>query len=34
MYKRIDDVDAVLKASTGKPVLILKNSASLPENRA
>ena len=30
MYKTIDDVDAVLKASEGKQILILKHSASCP----
>jgi len=30
MYKRIDDVDAVLKARTGKQILILKHSEICP----
>ena len=30
MYKTIDDVDAVLKASHGKPILILKHSTICP----
>jgi len=30
MYKTIDNVDAVLKASTGKQILILKHSATCP----
>lgn len=30
MYKRTDDMDAVLKASTGKQILVLKHSAICP----
>jgi len=30
MYKTIDDVDAVLKASEGKKILIIKHSTACP----
>ena len=30
MYKKTDDVDAILKASAGKQILILKHSAVCP----
>ena len=30
MYKTIDDVDAVLKASAGKQILVLKHSTACP----